>query len=378
MAVLVKPIRNSKDCAEALSEIDRLLDSVPGSDDADRLEVISVLVADYEQRNVRLPDPDPVSFLKFAMASQGRSQADLAQLLGSRSRASEILKRRRALSSEMIEKITAEWKLPYEHLARHYRVQSAAMTLLKRGAAATSAVVVVGFLGLSTLFWWVGSTLPSVSELSVYADVEPRHPVDDGHSRLGFIRASQLPPHVVKAFLAAEDRSYFGHDGYDTMAIARAAIFALPDTFEGKKPSSGATITQQLAKNMILTGEKPSVSRKIKEIILARRLEEALNKDRILELYLNTIYFGGSAYGIADAASFYFGKSVDQLSLSEAAYLAALPKSPNGIRIDVRENVARAIDRRNWVLSRMADDGLITAAVAQLARTDPLEHITSQ
>lgn len=127
MAVLVKPIRNSKDCAEALSEIDRLLDSVPGSDDADRLEVISVLVADYEQRNVRLPDPDPVSFLKFAMASQGRSQADLAQLLGSRSRASEVLKRRRALSSEMIEKITAEWKLPYEHLARHYRVQSAAI-----------------------------------------------------------------------------------------------------------------------------------------------------------------------------------------------------------------------------------------------------------
>lgn len=378
MAVLVKPIKNSRDCAEALSEIDRLLESVPESDDADRLEVISILVADYEQRNVRLPEPDPLAFLKFAMASQGRSQADLAQLLGSRSRASEILKRRRALSTEMIEKITAEWKLPYEHLARHYRVQSAAMTLLKRGATATSAVFVIGFLGLFALFWWVGSTLPSVSELSVYADVDPRNAVGDGRSRSAFIRASQLPPHVVKAFLAAEDRSYFGHAGYDAMAIARAAIFALPDTFEGKKPSSGATITQQLVKNMILTGQKPSVSRKIKEIILANRLEEALNKDRILELYLNTIYFGGPAYGIVDAASFYFGKSVNELSLSEAAYLAALPKSPNGIRFDVGENVPRAIDRRNWVLSRMADDGLITAAVAELARTAPLGRITSQ
>lgn len=367
MAVSVEPIRSREACERALLEIDTLLEAAPGTADADRLEILSILVADYERRNIELPDPDPVAFLQFAMAGQGLSQTDLAQLLGSRSRASEVLKRKRALSAEMIDRIVAEWRLPYEQLARHYAVESGAMRMLRRSAIAVVAFVMFGAAVATGLVSYYGADLPSTAELRVYARSMPSPPAD-------FVTVAELPPHVVSAFVAAEDGRYYAHGGADPFAIIRATFRAVPDLLAGRKPSSGATITQQLAKIMLLPDEGPTLGRKVRELILVGRLEEALGKERILELYLNASYFGGPAYGLTAAASFYFDKPVNHLTLPEAAYLAAVLKAPNSLRIDVPGNVAPAAQRRNWVLTRMVDEGMITSAVARFAQEAPLQR----
>lgn len=365
MAVSVDPVRDRDACERALSEIDALLGAAPGTADADRLEVLSILVADYERRTIDLPDPDPVAFLQFAMAGQGLKQADLAELLGSRSRASEVLKRKRALSAEMIERIVAEWRLPYEQLARHYAVESGAMRMLRRGATAFFALVMLGAAATVGLVSYYGADLPSTADLRAFTSAMPSPPAD-------FVTVAALPPYVVSAFLAAEDGRYYAHGGADPFAIIRASFGAIPDLLAGRKPGTGATITQQLAKTLLLQDEGPTLGRKVREFILAGRLEEALGKERILELYLNASYFGGPAYGLAAAASFYFDKPADRLSLPEAAYLAAVLKAPNSLRIDVPGNVAPAAQRRNWVLARMADEDMITTADARLAQEAPL------
>src|SRR5262249_24589965 len=150
-------------------------------------------------------------------------------------------------------------------------------------------------------------------------------------------------------------------------AIIRAAI----DNLVSGKREGGATITQQLAKNAFLN-DKPSISRKIKEVILARRIERALTKDRILEAYFNRTYFGGQQYGIAAASDRYFGKRTADLTIAEAAYLAGVIKAPNTYRLDEPSNLDRAKARRNWVLERMAGGGLINVAAARLASAEPL------
>lgn len=367
MAVSVEPVRDRDACERALQEIDTLLEATPGTADADRLEILSILVADYERRNVELPDPDPVAFLQFAMAGQGRNQTDLAQLLGSRSRASEVLKRKRALSAEMIERIVAEWRLPYEQLARHYAVESGAMRMLRRGATAIVAFFLLGAAIATGLVSYYGADLPSTEDLRAYARAMPTPPAD-------FVAVANLPPHVVSAFIAAEDGSYYAHGGADPFAIMRATFNAVPALLAGRKPNTGATITQQLAKSILLANEGPTLGRKVRELVLAGRLEEALGKERILELYLNASYFGGPAYGLTAAAAFYFDKPVALLTLPEAAYLAAVLKAPNGLRIDVPVNVAPAAQRRNWVLTRMVDEGMITPAIARLAQETPLQR----
>jgi penicillin-binding protein 1A len=171
---------------------------------------------------------------------------------------------------------------------------------------------------------------------------------------------------VIKAFLAAEDRDFYAHGGYSKTAMFRAAWRTVSDNRQG-----GATITQQVAKNVMLK-EKPSIGRKVKEIILAQRLEKVLTKDRILEAWLNVIYFGGKEYGIAAASQHYFGKTPGDLSIAEAAYLAGLPRAPNVYRLDVADNRGRAKERRDWVLTRMAADGMISASAAHLASAEPL------
>lgn len=367
MAVVVEPIRNPEACERALCEIETLLDAAPGTEDADRLEILSILVADYERRTSELPDPDPVAFLQFAMAGQGLSQTDLAQLLGSRSRASEVLKRKRPLSVEMIDRIVAEWRLPYEQMARRYAVESGAMRILRRGATAVTAFVLIGAAVATGLASYYGADLPSTADLRAYAVSMPSPPAD-------FVTVADLPPHIVSAFLAAEDGNYYDHSGIDLPAAMRATLVAIPDLLAGRKPGSGATITQQLAKTLLLPGEAPTLGRKVRELILAGRLEEALGKERILELYLNASYFGGPAYGLTAAAAFYFDKPVDHLTLPEAAYLAAVLKAPNTLRIDEPGNVTPAAQRRNWVLVRMADEGMITAADARDAQKVPLRY----
>jgi penicillin-binding protein 1A len=301
------------------------------------------------------------------MAGQGRNQTDLAQLLGSRSRASEVLKRKRALSAEMIDRIVAEWRLPYEQLARHYAVESGAMRMLRRGATAAVACVLIGAAVVGGLVSYHGADLPSTADLRAYASAMPSAPAD-------FVTVAALPPHVVSAFLAAEDGRYYAHGGADPLAILRATFGAVPDLLAGRKPGTGATITQQLAKTLLLPDEGPTLGRKIRELVLAGRLEEALGKERILELYLNASYFGGPAHGLAAAAAFYFDKPADRLTLPEAAYLAGVLKAPNDLRIDEPGNVAPAAQRRNWVLARMADEGMIAPALARLAQEAPLRR----
>ncbi|MDA0221011.1 MAG: penicillin-binding protein 1A [Proteobacteria bacterium] len=185
-----------------------------------------------------------------------------------------------------------------------------------------------------------------------------------------FVPIAQIPVHVREAFIAAEDQNFYRHHGIDPEGIVRAAITNLQALGGGQRLQGASTITQQVAKNFLLTNEV-SYERKIKEAILAIRIEEALPKDRILELYLNEIYLGYGSYGVAAAALNYFGKPLDQLTLPEAAYLAALPKAPNNYHPVRRHDPAVA--RRNWVIQRMVEEGFVDVAEGLEAQAQPLE-----
>jgi len=372
----IKPIRTDAEHRAALAEIETLFDAAPGTEAADRLEVLTILVAAYEQKQHPIEAPDPVAVLDFAMRAQGRTQADLAALLGSRSRASEVLNRRRALTRDMIDKLATAWGVPADLLSAAYPVRAGMPGALKRGLAATAVVAVLGTAALAGtiggMVWAYGDSLPSTAELADYVPADMRRYDESGRlaAYRRFVPLSAIPAHVVGAFLAAEDQDFYAHDGYDVWAMVRAAGQNL--MHPGSKPAGASTITQQLAKNLLLPGKPPSFERKTQEVLLARRIEAALSKERILELYLNEIYFGGRAYGIAAAAEQYFHKRPADLTVAEAAYLAALPKAPNHYRIDVAENRDRAKTRRDWVLGRMADDGFITVSAATFARAEPL------
>ena len=182
-----------------------------------------------------------------------------------------------------------------------------------------------------------------------------------------FVPIGAIPDMVKNAFIAAEDQNFYRHPGIDVTAIARAAVSNFVN--KGSRMKGASTITQQVAKNFLLTNER-SYSRKIKEAILATRMEEAMSKDQILELYLNEIFLGQRSYGVAAAAQTYFNKKLDDLTIAEAAYLAALPKAPNNYHPVRKHNAALA--RRNWVVDRMTEDGFVTKAQADLAKAAPL------
>jgi len=183
------------------------------------------------------------------------------------------------------------------------------------------------------------------------------------------VAIAKVPRIVIEAFLAAEDRDFYHHSGVNPGAIFRAAMADVVRFRRGQRPIGASTITQQVVRHFLLSNEV-SVSRKIKEAILAYRIEHTLSKDRILEIYLNEIYLGAGAYGVAAAADTYFQKPLDQLSLSEAAFLAALPKAPNNYKPVRHAAAARA--RRDWVLAGMADLGWVTAKRAKAAIAEPL------
>ncbi len=182
-----------------------------------------------------------------------------------------------------------------------------------------------------------------------------------------FVPVDAMPAMVKQAFISAEDQNFYTHPGVDLMAIARTVITNF--LHRGSRMGGASTITQQVAKNFLLTNER-TYSRKIKEAILATRMEKAMTKSQILELYLNEIYLGQRSYGVAAAAQTYFNKKLDDLSIAEVAYLAALPKAPNNYH-PVRKHNA-AVTRRNWVIDRMAEDGYITLSQADLAKKTPL------
>lgn len=184
-----------------------------------------------------------------------------------------------------------------------------------------------------------------------------------------FMPVETIPAIVKDAFIAAEDKNFYTHGGVDFMAVARAIVQNLKNRGSGKRLIGASTITQQVAKNFLLTNEV-SYERKIKEAILSFRIDKAMTKDQILELYLNEIFLGQRAYGVAAAALTYFNKPLDDLTVAEAAYLASLPKAPNNYH-PVKNHDA-ALARRNWVIDRMLEDGYVVSAQAELAKSSPL------
>ncbi|NUU65649.1 peptidoglycan glycosyltransferase/peptidoglycan DD-transpeptidase MrcA [Enterobacteriaceae bacterium BIT-l23] len=188
-----------------------------------------------------------------------------------------------------------------------------------------------------------------------------------GEKRRIPLKLNQIPPQMVKAFIATEDSRFFEHHGVDPIGIFRAGSVAM---FSGHASQGASTITQQLARNFFLSPERTLI-RKIKEVFLAIRIEQLLSKDEILELYLNKIYLGYRAYGVGAAAQVYFGKSVDQLTLSEMAMIAGLPKAPS--TFNPLYSLERATARRNVVLSRMEHEGYITAQQYAQASREPID-----
>ena len=185
-----------------------------------------------------------------------------------------------------------------------------------------------------------------------------------------FVPLAAIPQMVQQAFISAEDQHYWVHPGIDPLAIARAGLTVAQQYGQGRRPVGASTITQQVAKNILLDNSL-SLERKAKEAILAFRIEASLSKERILELYLNEIYLGLQAYGVAAAAQSYFNKSLDELTLPEAAFLAVLPKAPNNYNPFRKPEAAKI--RRDWVIDRMLEDKAITAAQAIAAKAAPIQ-----
>jgi penicillin-binding protein 1A len=247
--------------------------------------------------------------------------------------------------------------------------------------AAGTILFVVGVAAAAGLLWHFSKDLPDYSQLQDYEPpVMTRVHAADGslvaeyaRERRLYIPIQAVPKLVINAFLAAEDKNFYEHGGLDFVGIARAAFNYAQNFGSNRRPQGASTITQQVAKNFLLTNEV-SMQRKIKEALLALKIERTYSKDKILELYLNEIYLGLGAYGLASASLAYFDKSVHELTIADAAYLAALPKAPNNYHpFRQRE---RAIERRNWVIDQMAQDGFIKAADAEKAKRQPLNVST--
>ena len=232
-------------------------------------------------------------------------------------------------------------------------------------------VLIVGFFLSLCVFIFaliyglrVTKDLPSVKALSEYRPpIMTRVHAGDGkliaeyaEQHRVFVPIESIPEEIQHAFVAAEDQRFYKHDGFDEKGFLRAMVANVKHKIKKERLEGGSTITQQVAKNF-LVGNDRTIARKLREIVIATRIEKALDKDHVLELYLNEIYLGERSYGVAAASLNYFGKSLENLSLSEMAYLAALPKAPNNYKLDTKKD--RAISRRNYVLKRMVEDGYV-------------------
>ena len=243
--------------------------------------------------------------------------------------------------------------------------------------AAGTILFLVGVSAVAGLLWHYSKDLPDYTQLKNYEPpVMTRVHAADGSllaeyakERRLYLPIQAIPKRVINSFLAAEDKNFYEHGGIDFTGMARAALLYAQNYGSNRRPQGASTITQQVAKNFLLTNEV-SFTRKIKEALLAMRIERTYSKEKILELYLNEIYLGLGAYGIAAASLVYFDKSVNELTVAEAAYLAALPKAP--AQLHPVRNHARAVERRNYVIDRLAENGWISQADAQTARKEPL------
>src|SRR5512133_527715 len=232
-------------------------------------------------------------------------------------------------------------------------------------------VAIVTALGVAGYTFYLMATLPRVDRLADYKPPIGSQVFGDDGSLVGefylerriVVPVNKMPRKLIQAFVAAEDSSFYQHKGIDYFGIVRAAIKNL---ISMRKKEGASTITQQVAKSMLLSPEK-KFSRKFKEAILAKRMEERLSKDEILYLYLNQIYLGSGAYGVQAAAETYFGKNVEQLNLAEMSMLAGLPKAPNSY--SPIKHLEKARERQGYVLERMVKQGYITQAEADHARS---------
>ena len=234
-----------------------------------------------------------------------------------------------------------------------------------------------GFAGFLALWIAVTWNLPSADRLLTYQPPLPTMVRGvNGEIVYSFARERRVqlryvdfPKPLINAYLSAEDKTFWTHGGVDFGGLAGAVVDFVSKLGSGERAKGGSTITQQVAKN-ILIGNEYSITRKLKEMVLARRIEGVLSKEQILELYLNEIPLGRQSFGVEAAAQAYFGKSVSELSLAECAFLAALPRGPE---IYGREKYAdRALERRNWVLDQMVRNGAVSAAEAAQAKAQPL------
>ncbi len=227
------------------------------------------------------------------------------------------------------------------------------------------------------ILWQFSQDLPDYEALANYEPkVMSRLHANDGRLIAEYAREDRLyvpvetvPDLAVHAFISAEDKNFFEHGGIDLPAILRAVIVNIQNYQAGRRLVGASTITQQVAKNFLLSSER-SIERKVKEAMLAIRMERAFDKPKILELYLNEIYFGMGSYGIAAASLNYFAKELHEMEIHEAAYLAALPKAPNNYH--PFRDTERAIARRNWVIDQMQDNGYVTAEQAEAAKAKGL------
>jgi len=251
---------------------------------------------------------------------------------------------------------------------------------LKLIGFAFGGVVMIGLAGVGYGAWYLhklSQDLPDYKVLAEYAPpVTTRVYAGDGtlvaefaRERRLFVPIEAMPDHLKYAFVSAEDKNFYEHEGLDFKGIFRAQVANVGNIIKGRRLEGGSTITQQVAKNFLLTSEQ-KIERKLREMLVTRRIEKAFTKDHILELYLNEIYLGNRSYGVAAAALNYFDKSLDDLTIAEAAYLAAIPKGPSNYHPIYNHD--RAVERRNWVIGRMLEDGRITQQEADEARASPL------
>ena len=254
-------------------------------------------------------------------------------------------------------------------------------TLITLLAWISVSLAVIGVAGAGFAIYAmnkIGEDLPDYEHLADYTppNVTRIHAGDGrllaeyAREKRVFVPIDAIPTTLKHAFIAAEDQRFYSHIGIDPLGIVRAGIAYAQNYGTGRRPQGASTITQQVAKNFLLTNEV-SIERKAKEAILAMRMERAFTKDQILELYLNEIFLGLRSYGVAAAALNYFDKALEELTIAESAFLAGLPKAPS--RYDPRTRYDEAIERRNYVIARMLADGYISEEEAQTAYDEAIE-----
>ncbi|HVY88767.1 MAG TPA: PBP1A family penicillin-binding protein [Hyphomonadaceae bacterium] len=248
---------------------------------------------------------------------------------------------------------------------------------IKWALIGTAGGIAILFLGVMVWFFAITQDLPSEEQLANYEPpIMSRVHAGDGKLVAEFatqhrvyVPSDELPDTLIQAFVSAEDKTFFEHSGIDFWGMFRGTVL---NAIQGKRMEGGSTITQQVVKNM-LVGSERSISRKVREAVLAMRIEKKLSKEEILELYMNEIYLGGRSYGVGAAALNYFGKSLGDLTVAECAMLASLPKAPG--KVNPYENPKAAVERRNWVIERMVANGYIDKATGEKAKAEELKTV---